>query len=158
MRFSAWRSKSKVPVAPPSRPTLTMRPRTLTAFMLALATLAETWSTMRSTPLPPVAASTASGQAGALESMARSAPNREECCPSHWDSAAGVVAPLSCTVQATPQTAGLDVALHEVTPPRSLHTIAVADLSELSPVLELNFTGATSGYRSARATSYSIWH
>lgn len=83
---------------------------------------------------------------------------REEGCPSHWDSPADVVAPLSCTVEATRQTAGLDVALHEVTPQCSLHTIAVADLSELSPVLELNFTGATSGYRRARATSYSIWH
>src|SRR6266849_4584133 len=52
-----------------------MRPSTLAAFILALATLAEIWSMMRSTPLPPVAASTASGQVGSLESMARSAPN-----------------------------------------------------------------------------------
>src|SRR5436190_760016 len=64
MRFSACRSKSNAPVMPPSRPTLTIRPQTAAACMFMSATPAETWSTMRSTPRPPVAARAFSGQAG----------------------------------------------------------------------------------------------
>src|SRR5262249_34499766 len=58
-----------------SRPTLTMRPRMLAASRFWFATGAETRSTMRSTPLPPVAFFTSSGQVGSLESSARSQPN-----------------------------------------------------------------------------------
>ena len=51
-----------------------MRPRIRVARRFALATGADTWSTIRWTPWPSVAASTASGQAGSALSMARSAP------------------------------------------------------------------------------------
>src|SRR5262245_42114878 len=74
MRFSACRSKLNSPFMPPSRPTLTMRPRIAAASMFWLATLADTWSTIRSTPLPPVAALTLSGHAGSRVSNARSQP------------------------------------------------------------------------------------
>ncbi len=45
------------------------------ARMFALATGAETMSTISSTPRPPVAASTSSGQFSRLLSTARVAPN-----------------------------------------------------------------------------------
>jgi hypothetical protein len=82
----------------------------------------------------------------------------KEECPSHWASRAATVAPQSCTAQATPRTDGLDVALHKVAPQTSLRSAQVADLSDLSPVLNLSFTGATSGFQRVRVTSYSIWH
>ena len=43
--------------------------------MFSLATLAETWSTIRSTPFLSVAACTFSDQLGSVVSTARSAPN-----------------------------------------------------------------------------------
>ena len=52
-----------------------MRPSTAAARRFSLATLAETWSTIRSTPLPSVAFSTSSAQAVCVVSTARSAPN-----------------------------------------------------------------------------------
>src|SRR6202040_3248188 len=74
MRRAAWRSKLKSAWEPPSLPTLTMRPLILVAARFWLATLPETWSTIRSTPSPLVAFSTCSTQPGSLESTARSAP------------------------------------------------------------------------------------
>src|SRR5882762_4813167 len=75
MRFNACRSKLNSPFMPPSRPTLTMRPSRAAASMFWLATLAETWSTIRSTPLPAVASLTLSGHLASRVSSARSQPN-----------------------------------------------------------------------------------
>src|SRR5215468_714872 len=75
MRFSACRSKLNSPFMPPSRPTLTMRPRMAAASMFWLATPPDTWSTIRSTPLPPVASFTLSGHLASRVSSARSQPN-----------------------------------------------------------------------------------
>src|SRR5215831_13273457 len=75
MRLRACLSKSNSPFMPPSRPTLTMRPRILAASRFWLATGPETRSTMRSTPLPPVAALARSGQPGSAVSSVRSQPN-----------------------------------------------------------------------------------
>src|SRR5215468_2548715 len=72
MRLSACRSKLNSPFWPPSRPTLTMRPSTLAASRFWLATGADTMSTIRSTPLPPVACLTCSGHFGSEVSIARS--------------------------------------------------------------------------------------
>ncbi|MFS2180196.1 hypothetical protein ACCC98_30295 [Rhizobium pisi] len=83
---------------------------------------------------------------------------RNEECPWHWGSPASVIPKLSCTAQATPQTAGIDVALHTVSPQPGLRAVRIAELADLSPVLELSFIGATSGYQRARVTSYSVWH
>ncbi len=64
MRRSACRSKSNSALAPARRPTLTMRPSSAVAFMVCATTGPDSMSTVRLTPLPSVALSTASGHAG----------------------------------------------------------------------------------------------
>src|SRR3954468_20284668 len=71
---AAARAQWKWAWGPPSRPALTMRPFTFVAARFWLATLPETWSTMRSTPSPFVAFSTSSTHEGSGEAPARSAP------------------------------------------------------------------------------------
>ena len=60
---------------PASRPMLTMRPSSAVHCMVWLTVGPDSMSTVRFSPLPPVASSTCSGQSGSLVLTARSAPN-----------------------------------------------------------------------------------
>jgi peptidoglycan/LPS O-acetylase OafA/YrhL len=70
IRLSACRSKSIVPVMPARRPTLTIRPRIAAAARLPATVGPASWSTISSTPFPPVASRTRSGQPGSEVSIA----------------------------------------------------------------------------------------
>lgn len=109
------------------------------------------------TPLPRAPAPLRNGARLLLNRIGLGRYERETC-PWHWESPADRVAATACSLETTPQTSGLDVALHRVESQARLQAIGLAGVQDISPLLDLSFTGATSGYQRARATNYSIWH
>jgi hypothetical protein len=82
-----------------------------------------------------------------------------EVCPFSDSSEPDIVVPNACTASHISLSTGLDVALHEIKGlKRPLSPVAIASTSDLSQGLQLSFVGATSGFKRATVSSYSIWH
>ncbi|MEA3038496.1 MAG: hypothetical protein QOE79_1009 [Sphingomonadales bacterium] len=111
----------------------------------------------RAMPMPK-AAPLIRQHAGSLLSAVGIRRYRDEACPPFWSSWPEIVDIPRCTATQTPETKGLDVALHHVTAREGLLEMEIVALADVSPMLDLTFCGAASGLRHAAPTALSIWH
>lgn len=111
----------------------------------------------RALPMPRAHPALRSG-AGTLFGLLGMGRFRVESCEPFWSSWPDVVAAPHCTVSATPDTRGLDVALNRVSRRSDISPVATVDLADVSQVLDLTFRGSTSGLRQCAPSAYSLWH
>ena len=98
------------------------------------------------------------GYAGSALSALGFPRYRPEDCTPRWSSWPMAAPMPHCTVATLPTIDGLDMALHAVRPQARLTPVEVVNLADVSPDLDLSFSGVTSGRTRVKVASYSVWH